>query len=382
MSGLYFHIPFCRRVCTYCDFFKSVEVKRLDPVLAAMERELVQAAGWLSDDRIRTIYFGGGTPSLCRPEQLQALVDRAAERVDCSGVEEFTVEANPDDMTGEWLDALARTGANRLSVGVQSFDDAELKLMNRRHTVRQAVEAVRRAQSAGFANLTIDLIFGVPGFGGETLLRNLEEALSLGVQHISAYHLTIEQDTAFGRRMQRGEFAPVDEQVSEREYLAVHRTLTEAGFEHYEVSNYALPGYRARHNAAYWTGAEYLGIGPAAHSFNTVSRRWATASLDHYLAGVGGDAIYESEQLSERDRYNEYLMTSLRTCEGVELTVIDRRFGRERFERLLRLAERFVRVGELRRTGDRLTIPAEAFLVSDAVIGALFEADDSAKKDN
>lgn len=382
MSGLYFHIPFCRRVCTYCDFFKSVEVKRLDPVLDAMERELVQAAGWLSDDRIRTIYFGGGTPSLCRPEQLQALVDRAAELLDCRGVEEFTVEANPDDMTGEWLDSLARTGANRLSVGVQSFDDAELKLMNRRHTARQAVEAVGRAQSAGFTNLTIDLIFGVPGFGGETLLRNLEEALSLGVQHISAYHLTIEQDTAFGRRMQRGEFTPVDEQVSEREYLTVHQALTGAGFEHYEVSNYALPGYRARHNAAYWTGAEYLGIGPAAHSFNTVSRRWAVSSLDGYLSDAGTDAIYETEQLSQRDCYNEYLMTSLRTCEGVELATIGRRFGQERLSRLLRLSERFEQVGELRRTGERLAIPAEAFLISDAVIGALFEADDSAKKDN
>ena len=225
-------------------------------------------------------------------------------------------------MTGEWLEALARTGANRLSVGVQSFDDDELRLMNRRHTGMQAVEAVRRAQAAGFANLTIDLIFGVPGFGGEVLRRNLDRALALGVQHISAYHLTIEKNTAFGRRLERGRFSEVDEQVSEREYLEVHRTLTGAGFEHYEVSNYALPGCRARHNAAYWSGDEYLGIGPAAHSFNGKSRRWAAASIDGYLPGAGTEAIYEQERLTERDRYNEYLMTRLRTAEGPEIAAV------------------------------------------------------------
>ena len=341
-----------------------------------MERELDGAVDWLSDRRIRTVYFGGGTPSLCDPARLQGLADRAAALLDCSGVEEFTVEANPDDMTGEWLEALARTGANRLSVGVQSFDDDELRLMNRRHTGMQAVEAVRRAQAAGFANLTIDLIFGVPGFGGEVLRRNLDRALALGVQHISAYHLTIEKNTAFGRRLERGRFSEVDEQVSEREYLEVHRTLTGAGFEHYEVSNYALPGCRARHNAAYWSGDEYLGIGPAAHSFNGKSRRWAAASIDGYLPGAGTEAIYEQERLTERDRYNEYLMTRLRTAEGLELAAVETRFGKERAERLLRQAEPFMGIGELCFAAGRLAIPAEKFLVSDAVIGALFEADD------
>lgn len=376
MAGLYFHIPFCRRICAYCDFFKSAEVGRVDSVLDAMGRELDGAVDWLADRWIRTVYFGGGTPSLCDPARLQGLADRAATLLDCSGVEEFTVEANPDDMTEEWLEALARTGANRLSVGVQSFDDDELRLMNRRHTGAQAVEAVRRAQAAGFANLTIDLIFGVPGFGGKVLQRNLEQALALGVQHISAYHLTVEKNTAFGRRLERGRFSEVDEQVSEREYLEVHRTLTGAGFEHYEVSNYALPGCRARHNAAYWSGDEYLGIGPAAHSFNGKSRRWAAASIDGYLAGAGTEAIYEQERLTERDRYNEYLMTRLRTAEGLELAAVETRFGKERAERLLRQAEPFMGIGELCFAAGRLAIPAEKFLVSDAVIGALFEADD------
>ena len=376
MSGLYFHIPFCRRICAYCDFFKSAEVGRLGSVLDAMERELDGAVGWLTDRQIRTVYFGGGTPSLCDPAWLRKLADRAVELLDCSGVEEFTVEANPDDMTGEWLEALAGTGVNRLSVGVQSFDDDELRLMNRRHTGVQAVEAIRRAQAAGFTNLTIDLIFGVPGFGGEVLRRNLDQVLALGVQHVSAYHLTVEKNTAFGRRQERGQFFAVEEEVSEREYLEVHRTLTGAGFEHYEVSNYALPGYRARHNAAYWSGAEYLGIGPAAHSFNGEVRRWAASSIDGYLAGAGTDAIYEQERLSERDRYNEYLITRLRTSEGVATATVEACFGKERLERLLRHAELFLRAGELSLTAGRLAIPAEKFLVSDAVIGALFEADD------
>lgn len=376
MAGLYFHIPFCRRVCAYCDFFKSVEVRRLDAVLEAMERELASAAGWLSDRTVRTVYFGGGTPSLCPPDRLQRLVEMAGASLDCSRVEEFTVEANPDDMNEEWLEALAHTGANRLSVGIQSFDDDELRLMNRRHTAVQAVEAVRRAQRVGFTNLTIDLIFGVAGFGEEVLRRNLEQALALHVPHISAYHLTIEPGTAFDRRIQAGRFRTVEEEVSEREFQLVHQTLTEAGYEHYEVSNYALPGYRARHNSAYWSGAEYLGIGPAAHSFNGCSRRWAVSSIDRYLAGAGSETIYECEMLSQQDHYNEYLMTSLRTSDGVDLAQVKSRFGAERLAHLLHQAVPFERAGELWRTEDnRLVIPPEAFLVSDAVISALFETD-------
>ena len=376
MAGLYFHIPFCKRVCAYCDFYKSADLRRMDDLLAAMHRELDDRRGYPGGEAVTTRYFGGGTPSLCTPEAIRGLLDHAARLFDCSGAEETTLEANPDDLTAEYLDGLLEAGIDRLSIGVQSFDDDCLKLMNRRHTAAQAAEAVRAAQRAGFGNITLDLIFGVPGFGGDTLRRSLDTALSLGVQHISAYHLTIEKNTAFGRRLERGRFSEVDEQVSEREYLEVHRTLTGAGFEHYEVSNYALPGCRARHNAAYWSGDEYLGIGPAAHSFNGKSRRWAAASIDGYLAGAGTEAIYEQERLTERDRYNEYLMTRLRTAEGLELAAVETRFGKERAERLLRQAEPFMGIGELCFAAGRLAIPAEKFLVSDAVIGALFEADD------
>ena len=241
--------------------------------------------------------------------------------------------------------------------------------MNRRHTAAQAVEAIRAAQRAGFGNITVDLIFGVPGFGGDTLRRSLDAALSLGVQHISAYHLTVEPDTAFGRRAARGEFRAVDEQVSETEFLTVHETLTGAGFEHYEVSNFALPGFRARHNAAYWHGAKYLGIGPAAHSFDGEERHWNVGSVERYIAGDPA----ERELLTNRDRFNEYVMTALRTAEGIDTREVAARFGTKRLERMREEAAPYLQSGALRDAGGRLAVPPERFLISDAVIEALFE---------
>lgn len=347
MAGLYFHIPFCKRVCAYCDFYKSARVAELPRVLERMSTELCEQAGWLGVRELQTIYFGGGTPSLVEPASLAHLIHIAATVFETSRVEEITVEANPDDLTSEWLAGLAQTRVNRLSIGIQSLDDAALRFMNRRHTAAQAVSAVKNAQAAGFGNITVDVIFGVPGFSVE---RTIEGILSLGVPHISAYHLTIEPATAFGRRR----LQPVGDEQSEREYLHIHRALTAAGFEHYEVSNYALPGFRARHNSAYWNGSPYLGIGPSAHSFNGTERRWSLPDLDNY-------PTYESEILTPRDRRNEYIMTGLRTAEGILLPELPVE------------AEKYIRTGRLQRTGSRLKIPPEHFLVSDQIISDLFE---------
>lgn len=214
MAGLYFHIPFCKRICAYCDFYKSADLRRMDDVLAAMHRELETRRGYLGGEPVRTRYFGGGTPSLLTPQQIRDLLARAADLYDCTAVEETTLEANPDDLDGPYLEALRQAGIDRLSIGIQSLDDACLRLMNRRHTAAQAREAVAAARRAGFGNLTVDLIFGVPGFGGDSLRRSLDGVLALEPQHVSAYHLTVEPDTAFGRRAARGAFAPVGEQVS------------------------------------------------------------------------------------------------------------------------------------------------------------------------
>ena len=369
MAGLYFHIPFCKRVCAYCDFYKSVDLRRMDPLLESMHRELDARREYLGSEPVRTRYFGGGTPSLCAPEAVAGLLDHAAMLFDCSAAEETTLEANPDDLTPAYLAALRRAGVDRLSVGIQSFDDACLKLMNRRHNAAQAVEAVRSAQREGYENITVDLIFGVPGFGDDTLRRSLDSALALGVQHISAYHLTVEPGTAFGRRAARGQFAPVDEATSETEYTLVHETLTGAGFEHYEVSNFALPGFRARHNAAYWHGVKYLGIGPAAHSFDGEERHWNASSVEKYIAGAPAG----KEVLTRRDRFNEYVMTALRTVEGIDLEEAAARFGAKRLARMQEEAAPFLRSGTLRIARGRMALPPEKFLISDAVIGALFE---------
>ena len=369
MAGLYLHIPFCKRVCAYCDFYKSADLRPMKAVVEAMHDELRREAGFLPAEQLRTIYFGGGTPSLLPPEELEEFIAHAAELFDCTALEECTVEANPDDLTPDYLRRLARTRVDRLSIGVQSFDDGELRLMNRRHTAAQAIGAVRAAQRAGFGNITADLIFGIPGFGGDSLKRSLDGMLSLGVQHISAYHLTIEPDTAFGRRAARGEFRAVDEEVSEEEFLTVHDTLTAAGFEHYEVSNYALPGFRARHNASYWHGTKYLGIGPAAHSFDGEERHWNASSVEKYIAGAPAG----KEVLTRRDRFNEYVMTALRTVEGIDLEEAAARFGAKRLARMQEEAAPFLRSGTLRIARGRMALPPEKFLISDAVIGALFE---------
>lgn len=369
MAGLYLHIPFCKRGCAYCDFYKEIGTARMLPLVEAMHRELDERRSYLGGEAILTRYFGGGTPSLCPPELLGGLLDHAARIFDCSGVEETTLEANPDDLSPRYLEELRRIGIDRLSIGIQSFDDNCLRLMNRRHTAAQAIEAVRRAREAGFANLTIDLIFGVPGFGGDSLRRSLDQALALGVEHISAYHLTIEPGTAFGRRAERGLFAPVDEAVSETEYALVHETLTRAGYEHYEVSNFALPGFRARHNTAYWHGVKYLGIGPAAHSFDSRERHWNVASVDRYIAGEPAGA----ELLTDRDRFNEYVMTRLRTAEGIDLEEAESQFGAERVARMRHDAESWIRAGALRIEQGHMAVPPERMLVSDAVIEELFE---------
>ena len=346
-------------------------------VVEAMHDELRREAGFLPAEQLRTIYFGGGTPSLLPPEELEEFIAHAAELFDCTVLEECTVEANPDDLTPDYLRRLARTRVDRLSIGVQSFDDGELRLMNRRHTADAARKAVRQAQEAGFGNVTVDLIFGVPGFGAATLARNLRETVALGVQHISAYHLTVEPGTAFGRRAARGQFAPVDEATSETEYTLVHETLTGAGFEHYEVSNFALPGFRARHNAAYWHGVKYLGIGPAAHSFDGRERHWNVASVTEYIGGTPAEA----ETLTDRDRFNEYVMTRLRTAEGIDLREAERLFGKERAARVLRDAEPWLKSRTLVLAAGRMAVPPARMLISDAVIETFFETEpDTATK--
>lgn len=369
MATLYFHIPFCKRICTYCDFYKVGAIELIPKVVEAMHGELDSRASYLSDRGISSIYFGGGTPSLIAPEEIEGLISHARRLFDCAEVGEITLEANPDDLTEEYIARLRQTSINRISLGIQSFDDRVLRFMNRRHTAAEAKECVERLRAAGYDNISIDIIFGVAGFGDDWLADTLSEAIALDVEHISAYHLTVEERTRLGVMVRKGEYLPVDEERSESDYLLVERMLQEAGYEHYEVSNYAKVGCRANHNSAYWKGVEYLGIGAGAHSFSGDDRRWCISTAKEYAEG---DIRFESEVLSPTDHLNEYIMISLRTVEGIDLEYVGAAFGEAERRRLESSARGWMERGVLSMDANRLHIPTSEFMLSDAVIESLF----------
>ena len=365
-SSIYFHIPFCKRLCGYCDFPKTMSLVRKNEVLDKMGWELVGRAAELGGTVLKTIYFGGGTPTVCTPEELGSLLAVARENFDTSQVVEITVEANPDDLSEEYLRGLKGVGVNRLSIGIQSFRDDDLQMMNRRHDAEGAVRAVEVARKAGFDNISIDLIYGLPNATLKDWKENVKRAISLGVEHISAYCLTIEENTLFGKRG----VEVADEQLVEQEYDAMCELLREAGYEHYEISNFALPGRRSRHNGAYWRGTPYLGIGPGAHSYDGAGRRsWNVPTVGAYLSG----AQAECEELSQTELYEEFVMVRLRTCEGVDVEVLEEKFGPQRRGQFLRRAERFVGEGVLMRSEQSVAFSERGWLVSDAVIGEFFE---------
>jgi oxygen-independent coproporphyrinogen-3 oxidase len=341
----------------------------MQQVVESMHVELRTQCNFIGDRTIRTIYFGGGTPSLLAPSKIEQFIEQAKALFDCSELEEITVEVNPDDITPGYLSELRKTSVNRISMGVQSLDDRCLQFMGRRHSAEQAVKAVKMLQEAGYDNISVDVIFGIDGYSSKALDRTLQGVLAMGVQHISAYHLTIEENTRFGRMLDRGELNETEEERSEAEFLQVHKALTAAGFEHYEVSNYALEGRRSKHNSSYWQGVEYLGIGPGAHSFNGAVRRWCEQTIEEYIGGVE----YGSERLSQRDKLNEYVMTSLRCVEGLSLAKVECDFGAEERARLEHEASKEGVGSLLVRENEMLRIEPENMLLSDLVIETLIE---------
>ncbi len=364
-SSLYIHIPFCKKLCGYCDFFKTMSLSHKPEVLRRIAEEMTERAALLEGTVLKTIYFGGGTPTVCSPEELGALLQAAEHTFDCSEVEEVTVEANPDDLTEEYLEGLRGIGINRLSIGIQSFRDEDLIFMNRRHTAEEAVEAVRRARKAGFDNISIDLIYGLEGVSLEQWRESVERAVELGVEHISAYHLTIEEQTLFGKRGVKT--AP--EELSNKEYEVLCEVLREAGYEHYEISNFALPGRGSKHNSAYWQGTPYLGLGPGAHSFDgKESRSWNLPSIKKYLDGCS----LESETLSLNERYEEVVMVSLRTKEGVDLARLEAQFGPEKKSEFEAISRGYLERGILVKKGEKIAFAEHSWLISDSIIAEYF----------
>lgn len=371
MAGIYVHIPFCASRCSYCDFFSTLRLADVGAdYVEAVVAEAGLRSGELRGEPVRTLYLGGGTPSQLPGPLLERLVQGLGDTIDMSCLEEFTIEANPDDVTPEWCAALTRLGVNRVSMGVQSFEDPILRLIGRRHTAVQAVEAVARLREAGIGNISIDLIFGLPGQTVPSWTDTVRQAIALRPQHISAYGLTYEEGTRLWRQRQDGEVVEVPEEQCLEMYSILVDELQSAGYEHYEISNFALPGYHSRHNSSYWDDTPYLGLGAAAHSYDGCIRRYNPHDLQRYIDAVmTGKTACEQEKLSQWERYDERVMLGLRTARGVDAERLRQDFGDEAWHHFIDEAQHHLAAGHLKRVGkSRYVLTRDGIMLSDSII--------------
>jgi oxygen-independent coproporphyrinogen-3 oxidase len=381
-NAFYIHIPYCKQVCYYCDFHFRVAMKDKQAMLKAMQEEIFLRKDYLrlhndrdSKTMIHTLYFGGGTPSVLTPEDLSLLLDAFRKYYTLSPDAEVTIETNPDDLTPAYLEGLSQLGFNRLSIGIQSFFDDDLRWMNRRHNADEAIQSVNLAQKIGFDNINIDLIYGLPGMDAEKWKENLTRAIALDVPHLSAYHLTIESRTVFGRRKDKGESFGISENDSVAQFEVLLDMLGKAGYEHYEISNFARSGFYSRHNTAYWRQIPYIGIGPSAHSYDGRSRQWNinnnTRYIDLLLDGKG-EVWYEREILSPADKYNDYVLTALRTRWGIRLEYVRENFGYDFLNSLLSLAAKYIQTEFIREENSTYTLTTKGKMIADRIASDLF----------
>jgi oxygen-independent coproporphyrinogen-3 oxidase len=369
--GMYLHIPFCKQACHYCDFHFSTSLKKKGELVNALCKELLLRKGELIGT-VETIYFGGGTPSLLSSEELQQIFETIYSNFKVSEKPEITLEANPDDLTAARLKELANSPINRLSIGIQSFFEADLKLMNRAHNVSEALESIKKAKQY-FENISIDLIYGIPGMGFDRWKQNLEIALNLQVPHLSCYALTVESRTALKKFIDSGKVQPVDEEMAKQHYEFLLSETEKAGYHNYEFSNFGKPSYHSRNNTAYWEGKPYLGIGPSAHSFDGKSRSWNVANNTKYIKSLeAGILPSEREFLSKQDRYNEYIMTALRTAKGVSVEKVEADFGADLSKYLLEQAQPHLKSGLLELANGTLRISRKGKFLGDGIASDLF----------
>ncbi|WP_289061432.1 radical SAM family heme chaperone HemW [uncultured Zobellia sp.] len=372
MSGIYIHIPFCKQACHYCDFHFSTSMGKKEAMVQALQKELFLRKDEFMDEVVETIYFGGGTPSVLETEEIQSIIDSVYEHYSISDRPEITLEANPDDLSTEKIISLSKSPINRLSIGIQSFFEEDLKLMNRAHNASEAENCIREATTY-FDNISIDLIYGIPDMTNERWRENIEKALSFGVPHISSYALTVEPQTALANFIKKGLVKNVDDEVAQAHFHILSETLEAAGFESYEISNFGKPGYFSRNNTAYWQQKKYLGIGPSAHSYDGVSRGWNINNNPKYLKFIEkGELPMETETLSMTDTYNEYVMTGLRTIWGVSLSRIASDFGEKYREYALMQAEKHLKDNLLHINGDTLLTTKKGRFLADGLASDLF----------
>ncbi|MCE4564079.1 radical SAM family heme chaperone HemW [Maribellus sp. CM-23] len=369
MAGIYIHIPFCRQKCYYCDFYKTVNTTLKPKFLQSLKAEAKVRKNYLGNEAVETIYFGGGTPSVLEAGELADILEHLNELFEVKENTEITFEANPDDLTPAYLKAIKQGGVNRLSVGIQALQNQHLQKMNRRHDASQAIEAIHNAAKIGFNNISVDLIYGLPGLTESEWKDSLSQVFELPVQHLSAYHLTYHEGTAFYTWLKKGTLRELSETESVKQFEILIDKAASAGFEQYEISNFARNELYSQHNTSYWQGKKYLGLGPSAHSFDQQSRRWNTSHVESYIKAIdNGLAFSEEEILSENDRYNEYILTRIRTKWGVSLTAINELFGEEMKSYFLTQLKKYVDAGLVNLENDRVTLPRKGLFVSDEIM--------------
>ena len=375
MAGIYIHIPFCRKACHYCNFHFSTQTNNIDSFVEALLKEIVLRKEYITQP-IQTIYFGGGTPSLLSNHQLSLIVDALKAQYALADTIEFTVEANPDDISLEKLQFWKSIGINRLSIGIQSFQKEALEWMNRAHDVEQSHQSIQLAQELGFNNLSIDLIYGTPHYSNDHLLADLAIIKDYKIPHVSCYALTIEEKTALHSMIQKGTIKNIVNEDQATHFEIVVEQLNDTGFEHYEISNFAKPGHRSKHNSNYWKGIPYLGLGPSAHSFNRKSRQWNLANNHLYIQSIANGIVpFEIENLDIATRYNEYMMISLRLLEGFSMNEIEKRFGEAYVQHTKQIVEPFILEEKIIPTINGYTIAKNARFLADGIASDFFIVD-------
>ncbi|RNA61350.1 radical SAM family heme chaperone HemW [Chryseobacterium nematophagum] len=371
---IYIHIPFCKQKCSYCNFHFSTSLNFKDEMLAAMKKEILLRKDELQNKKIQSLYFGGGTPSILSSDEINSLIDEVLRYFSFEKDIEITLEANPDDLDKNFLKNLSQSFVNRLSIGTQSFFDEDLKLMNRAHSASEAESSIKRAQDFGFENLSIDLIYGSPVSNFEIWRENLAKAIALEVPHISSYALTVEHKTALENWILKGKVSRPKEEEQNKEFYYLSDFLKDNGFAHYEISNFAKPGFYSKHNSAYWKYKEYLGIGPSAHSYNGYDiRSWNVSNNQQYIKKIDSDTLPKEEEiLSLKEQYNEMMMIGLRTTWGVDLISLQNKFSSEFLEKLHNQIQSKVEEGMLIIENDHLKIPEKHWFLADGIAADLF----------
>lgn len=372
MSGIYIHIPFCKQACHYCDFHFSTSMGKKEAMVFALIKELELRKTEFKDELVETIYFGGGTPSVLETEEIETIIETIYSNFKVSKDPEITLEANPDDLSEEKINQLAKSPINRLSIGIQSFFTEDLRLMNRAHSAEEAIESLSLA-TRQFDNISIDLIYGIPGMSNERWKENIAKALSFDIPHISSYALTVEPKTALASFIKKGIVPPVEDEVAQEHFNILLEEMEKVGFESYEISNFGKPGYFSKNNTAYWQQKKYIGIGPSAHSFDGKRRGWNINNNPKYIKALEEDILpIEIEELSVKDQYNEYVMTGLRTIWGVSLEKVDSDFGEKYLEYLKKQASRYLEEELLYINDNVLLASKKGRFLADGIAADLF----------